>query len=326
MGVGKPQAVVVTGGLGYVGQSLAAALIQQSDHVVIALDTRDIPSQVPNVLAIHGSIGEERHWDDIFSRFDVHTIYHCAGRIVVSESVRHPSEYFHDNVVEGYKMLDTLQRHGVWVPIVFSSSAAVYGYPDRIPIDENAPKNPTSPYGVSKWQFEQALAAYEKAYGQPWAALRYFNVAGMLHGVKEQHVPETHLLPLVAQALARGEEPTIFGEDYPTVDGTAVRDYIHMKDLVAAHLQAAQYLHSGGTSDAFNLGSGRGYSVKEVIAGFQKMLHHAVTFRVGPRREGDPAALVADIHKAQDALNFSPVHSRSLDEMIQDIWGQAFSS
>lgn len=314
----KPQAVVITGGLGYVGQSLAAVLTQRG-YTVVAIDIRTIESQVPGVTIYYDTMGNKAIWKEITQKFDVTTIYHCAGLIVVSESVEHPARYFHENLVESLAMLDHLREFGP-IPLVFSSSAAVYGNPQSVPIPEDAPKIPISPYGVSKWQFEEILRAYDTAYGQPWVALRYFNVAGMVAGVKEQHQPETHLLPQVADALAHGRAPVVFGTDYPTADGTAVRDYIHMRDLVAVHIQAAEYLAQGQASCAFNVGSGRGHSVQEVVQGFAEVLGHPVDVTHAPRRAGDPPVLVADIAQAREILHFDPAASQNVTEMIRDIW------
>jgi UDP-glucose 4-epimerase len=314
----KIPAVVITGGLGYVGQSLAAMLAEQGENVVI-IDIRDIESQVSGLKIFHDTIASRGVWLEIAQTFDIKTIYHCAGLIVVSESVEQPARYFHENLTAPLEMLNHLQEIGP-APLVFSSSAAVYGDPQSVPIPEDAAKSPISPYGVSKWQFEEILGAYDAAYGQPWVALRYFNVAGTVGAVKEQHEPETHLLPRVALALAQGQAPVVFGTDYPTADGTAVRDYIHMQDLVSVHLQAATYLARGNVSRAFNVGSGRGHSVQEVIDGFSRVLGRRVDAVRQPRRAGDPPVLVADITAARDILRFDPALSQNVEGMIEDIW------
>lgn len=314
----KPDAVVITGGLGYVGQSLAAVLKDRGYWPVI-VDLRDIPSQVSDVTIIRGSVGDTHVWQQIYDLYRVDVIYHCAGLIVVSESVQEPEKYFRENLVEPLAMLNTLQQLGP-VPIVFSSSAAVYGTPSVVPISEDAPKTPISPYGVTKWQFEEILNAYDRAYGQPWVALRYFNVAGSVNNVFESHIPETHLLPRIARALHDGKQPEVYGTDYPTLDGTAVRDYIHMRDLVEAHLRAAQYLRDGRRSTAFNVGSGHGHSVQEVIDGFARVTNLRLNPDRLPRRTGDPPVLVADINKAHRELTFEPKFSHEIDLMIKDTW------
>ncbi|PSR29813.1 MAG: UDP-glucose 4-epimerase GalE [Sulfobacillus thermosulfidooxidans] len=314
----KPDAVVVTGGLGYVGQSLAAVL-KERGQIPVVVDYRDIPSQVPGVPVFYGSIGDKEIWTQIYDQYHIDVVYHCAGLIVVSESVQEPARYFQENLVAPLAMLNYLHDMGS-VPVIFSSSAAVYGTPEMVPIPEDAPKVPISPYGVSKWQFEEILQAYDQAYVQPWVALRYFNVAGSVNNVVESHVPETHLLPRIANALIQGEQPEIYGTDYPTPDGTAVRDYIHMHDLVEAHLQAAQYLKDGGPSTAFNVGSGHGHSVQEVMDGFARVTGLPVDPKRLPRRAGDPPVLVADINKARAELSFEPQFSHDIDRMIRDTW------
>ncbi|POB11038.1 UDP-glucose 4-epimerase GalE [Sulfobacillus sp. hq2] len=314
----KPNAVVITGGLGYVGQSLAAVLQDQGANPVL-IDNRGVASQVLGVPVIRGSVADGAIWRQLADSYHIQTIYHCAGLIVVSESVHDPARYFSENVCASLAMLNHVRAIGS-VPIVFSSSAAVYGNPQTTPIPEDAVKAPISPYGMSKWEFEQMLAAFEVAYGQPWVALRYFNVAGAVKGVREQHEPETHLLPLVKAALRQGQQPQIFGTDYPTPDGTAIRDYIHMADLVDVHVRAADYLSHGGASRAFNVGSGRGHSVQEVMEGFERVSGRSVNAQRLPRRAGDPPVLVADIAQAQEYLGFDPKHSQHIDEMIRDIW------
>ncbi len=315
----KPDAALITGGLGYVGQSLAAVLKKRGEIPVI-FDYRDIPSQVPDIPLFRGSIGNKQIWQKIYATYHISVIYHCAGLIVVSESVREPARYFQENLIAPLAMLDYIRENGS-IPIIFSSSAAVYGTPELVPIPEEAVKAPISPYGISKWQFEEILRSYDKAYAQPWVALRYFNVAGSVEGVMESHDPETHLLPRIAMALIRNEQPEIYGTDYPTPDGTAIRDYIHMYDLVEAHLQAAHYLQEGGISQAFNVGSGHGHSVQEVMDGYARVTGLPVNPHRSPRRAGDPPVLVADIHKAETELRFKPHYSRDIDRMICDTWG-----
>lgn len=315
---------VITGGLGYVGQSLAASLI--SDGIsVIAVDVRNIPSQVPGVGVIHGTIADEAIWHKLFNRYEIDAIYHCAGLIVVSESVADPGPYFQENMAASIAMLTAIQKYRP-VPIVFSSSAAIYGSPQWVPIDELHPKVPLSPYGLTKWQFEEVLASFGSAYNLPWMALRYFNVGGRFLGVKEQHLPETHLLPLVAQALANGEPPRVFGDDYDTPDGSAIRDYVHMEDLVRAHRQAADYLKKGGLSQAINLGSGRGYSVLEMVHGFERILDHTIQPQIVARRAGDPPVLIADITRAHDVLGWTPTASQDITRIIRDTWESRGSS
>ncbi len=314
----KSDAILITGGLGYVGQSLAAVLKRRGESPIL-LDYRDIPSQVPDIPLFRGSVGSKQIWKKIFESYHLTMIYHCAGLIVVPESLREPARYFEENLIAPLAMLNYIRDNGP-IPMVFSSSAAVYGNPKAVPIPEEAMKVPISPYGVSKWQFEEILRAYDMAYVQPWVALRYFNVAGSVEGVIESHDPETHLLPRIAMALIRHEQPEIYGTDYPTADGTAIRDYIHMHDLVEAHLQAAHYLQEGGSSQAFNVGSGHGHSVQEVIDGYARVTGLPISPIRMAKRAGDPPILVADIYKAQTELRFKPCYSHDVDHMIRDTW------
>lgn len=310
---------VVTGGLGYIGQSLIAELIARGRRP-LAVDVRSVASQVPGVAVRVGSVADGEVWREIFDQYEVQTIFHCAGLIAVGESMTEPARYFAENVAAALAMLDHVRRWRA-VPLVFSSSAAVYGTPREVPIAEEADKHPESPYGLTKWHFEQILESFDYAYRMPWMALRYFNAAGTSGGVEERHQPETHLLPRVADALAAGQRPTVYGCDHPTPDGSAVRDYVHVRDLVAAHIQAADYLARGGESGAVNLGSGRGTSVLEVIAAFGRVSQQKIDPILEPIRPGDPPVLVADIARARAVLGWSPRHS-SIDAIVQEVWLQ----
>ncbi|MCL5066601.1 MAG: UDP-glucose 4-epimerase GalE [Firmicutes bacterium] len=312
-----PLAQVITGGLGYIGQSLAFRLKSEQQTVVV-IDNRSIASQVPGLAVVRGSVGDAEVWEWIRARYQIEVVYHCAGLISVSESVTEPSRYFQHNVIEGTRMLDHL-RQAPPVPLIFSSSAAVYGTPLSVPIAESSAKAPLSAYGVTKLQFEQILDAYAKAYQMPWVALRYFNAAGYLGMVREHHQPETHVLPLMAKAIRAQESPLVFGTDYDTPDGSAIRDYIHISDLVDAHLKAAKYLQDGGAPIALNLGSGTGASVLELVAAFARVSGRSVTPRLVDRRAGDPPQLVAGIEAAKRILGWEPQHS-TVDSVVQDAW------
>ncbi len=314
----NPPVVVITGGLGYIGQSLAYYLSRRGQTVAI-VDRRNIASQLHDITVIRGSVGESEVWEWIRAHFQIQTVYHCAGLISVSESVAEPAPYFGENVVEAVRMLDHLRLGGP-VPVVFSSSAAVYGTPTSVPIEESAEKRPMSPYGVTKWQFEQILEAYGAAYHLPWVALRYFNAAGQLGPVREMHQPETHVLPLMAQAIRQGASPVVFGADYPTPDGSAIRDYVHIADLVEAHRLAAEYLLTGGAPGAFNLGSGTGTSVLELVEAFGRVTGRPVRPEVRGRRPGDPPRLVAAIRRAAEVLGWRPQSSHPVDAMVQAAW------
>jgi UDP-glucose-4-epimerase GalE len=314
----KPAVPVITGGLGYIGQSLAYRLRSQAGTVVI-VDRRGISSQVDGVEIVRGSVGDSEVWEWIRAHYQIQSVYHCAGLISVPESVSEPSRYFQENVVEAVRMLDHL-RQGPPVPLVFSSSAAVYGTPETVPIVESAVKAPLSPYGVTKLHFEQILAAYFEAYRMPWVGLRYFNAAGHLGPVRELHQPETHVLPLIARAIRGGSRPAVYGTDYPTPDGSAIRDYIHIADLVEAHVLASDYLLSGGTPTAFNLGSGKGTSVLELVDAFARVSGRPLEPELLGRRAGDPPQLVAAIDRAVEALGWRPTHSNPIDTMVEDAW------
>lgn len=313
---------VVTGGLGYIGQSIAAALDARGESPVI-LDRRGIPSQVAGIPVIRGDIADPAAWAQLHGR-KVRAVFHCAGLIQVGESVSDPAQYFKDNVAAGISMLEHIRALGR-IPVVFSSSAAVYGAPSRIPIAETDDLQPLSPYGVTKRQFEEILASYESAYGQPYVALRYFNAAGIWGPVRENHEPESHLLPRLAAWLREGQAPVIYGRDYPTKDGTTVRDYIHVRDLAEAHLAARDYLEGGGASTAINLGSGRGASILEVLSCFAPWVGDMAEPTCSGRRPGDPAVLIADISRAQKLLKWEPVHS-DIRDIVRDIWQGGVSS
>lgn len=285
---------------------------------MVVIDVRQIPSQVSGLSVLTGSVGDPKVWQSISERYQIDAVYHCAGLISVAESVRDPSPYFNENVSAGIQMLDHLREIGS-IPVIFSSTAAVYGVPHSVPIPETAPTEPVNPYGMTKRQFEQVLEEYHKAYGQPWIALRYFNAAGMVEGVKEQHEPETHLLPLVADAFRASRAPTVYGTRYPTKDGSAVRDYIHVADLADAHLLARDYLHSGNRPRAFNLGSGQGTSVLEVVRAFQEVSGKNIDPVLASNRAGDPPVLVASIAEARSALHWEPMRS-DIRQIVEEVW------
>ncbi len=308
---------VVTGGLGYIGQSIVAELVRRGQRAVI-VDRRAIPSQVAGVEVIRADVRESAAWES-FQDHPIGAVFHCAGLIQVGESVSEPARYFDDNIAAGIAMLEHLRGLGP-VPVIFSSSAAVYGIPESTPIPETAPLNPLSPYGTTKRQFEEILAAYHHAYGYPFVALRYFNAAGSDGFVRENHEPETHLLPRVAHWIATGQAPVVYGRDYPTPDGTAIRDYVHIRDLVEAHLAARDYLQAGGDSSVINLGSGRGTSVLEMMEAFRRVVPDMPSPRFVERRPGDPPILVADVGRARRLLDWEPRHS-DVDRIVSEVWG-----
>jgi UDP-glucose-4-epimerase GalE len=312
--------VLVTGGAGYIGSHTAKALAK-AGHEPLVLD---------NLRAGHRwavKWGRLLEWDltdtDMLPQFlekeRVEAVLHFAASLSVGESVREPRPYFWNNVVNTLRLLDAMREAEV-KRIVFSSSAAVYGNPVKVPIPEDHPKEPVNPYGETKLAMERALQWYGNAYGLQWIALRYFNAAGADPDgdLGECHNPEEHLIPMTIQA-ALGQRPhvEIYGTDYPTPDGTCIRDYIHVTDLADAHVRGLEYLAQGGPSRALNLGTGQGNSVREVIDAVGKI--SPVPCREGPRRAGDPAILVADAGHAGKALGWQPRHS-TLEAIIQSAW------
>jgi len=246
---------------------------------------------------------------------------HFASYIQVGESVRKPDIYYRNNVTNTLNLLDAMLQFEV-KKFIFSSTAAVFGEPDYVPIDEAHPNRPLNPYGRSKWMIEQVLADYDKAFDLRSVCLRYFNAAGAdpEGQLGERHDPETHLIPLILQAASgRRDNIQVFGRDYDTPDGTCIRDYIHIVDLCAAHLAALEYLNKDGSSDRFNLGNGSGFSVQEVIDAVQKVSGKQVTVINGPRREGDPARLVADAKRARSILAWQPTYT-ALDTIVSHAW------
>lgn len=314
---------LVLGGAGYIGSHTAHELTARGDFVVVAdsLEKGHREAVPEEALLRVGDIREASFMDALFEEFDFDCVIHFAAHSLVGESVRDPLKYYDNNVNGTRVVLACMQKHGV-KRIVFSSSAAVYGEPEVVPIPETAPTRPQSPYGASKLTMEQMMAWCDKAYGLRYASLRYFNACGALPGgsIGEDHAPETHLIPNVLRAAAgRGPMLEIYGEDYPTKDGTCVRDYIHVCDLARAHVLAAAYLIGGGESDVFNLGSGEGFTNREILAACEKVVGKQIPHRFVGRRAGDPAKLVASNEKAARVLGFVPEFT-AIGEMIATAW------
>jgi UDP-glucose 4-epimerase len=316
--------ILVTGGGGYVGSVSAAAFLAAGHDVVVVDDlTTGHRAAVPSGARLQvGSYGDQEAMTRILSEERIDAILHCAARSLVGESIVEPAKYYRDNVAGGVALLEAARTAGV-ERIVFSSSAAVYGTPDVSPIPEDAPLRPINPYGETKRTFEAALAWYGRAYGMRGVSLRYFNVAGATDDLGEDHDPETHLIPNVLAAAEGRQALTVFGDDYPTPDGTCIRDYIHVEDLADAHLRAVDATAPGDPrTDAFlacNLGVGGGFSIREVIAAAERAVGAAIPFVVGPRREGDPPVLVAAVARATSVLGWQPAHP-TLDEMVGSAW------
>lgn len=310
--------VLVAGGAGYIGSHMAKLLVAVG-YRVLTLDRR--APLVPFGSHVVGDIADAALLDAVFDAHPVSAVMHFGGLIQVGESVTHPAKYYGNNVGATLTLLEAMVRHRVSC-FIFSSTAAVFGDPRYVPIDEAHPRAPINPYGWSKWMVEQMLEDFDAAYGLRSVCLRYFNAAGTDPGgqLGECHEPETHLIPLVLQAAAgRRSEVTLFGADYDTADGTCIRDYIHVCDLCDAHLLALTHLLAGGGSRRYNLGSGRGYSVAEVIAAAERVTGRPVPRRFGPRRAGDPAVLVADAALARRELGWQPRHA-DLETIITHAW------
>jgi UDP-glucose 4-epimerase len=322
--------VLATGGAGYVGGVSVDALLAAGHEVVILDDLTTGHAAIANPAArlVRGSYGDAALVEALLVDEPIDAILHCAARSLVGESVQDPARYYRDNVAGGITLLEAARAAGVR-RIVFSSTAATYGVPSRTPIEEEDPLRPINTYGETKRTFEGALHWYGQAYGLRSVVLRYFNVAGATERLGEVHRPETHLIPNVLLAVEGGPPLTLFGDDYPTPDGTPVRDYIHVADLADAHVAAllatdAADPRTGPAEGACtplicNLGTSTGFSVREVLAAAERITGRPVPHMVGPRRAGDPPVLVASNARARSALGWEPRRS-SLDEMIGSAW------
>ncbi len=314
--------ILVTGGAGYIGSHTIKALLERG-YRVVALDNLSVGHR-EFVLCddfVQADLLDRAALERVFEKYPIRSVIHFAARTAVGESVENPEIYYYNNVVGTLNLLSAMRAHGV-DEIVFSSSAAVYGDPERIPIPEDHPKHPKSPYGKTKLMMEEILSDYSHAYGIKYVALRYFNAAGSdpEGEIGEWHDPETHLIPIVLEA-AYGirDHVEIFGTDYPTPDGTCIRDFIHVVDLAEAHVLALERLREGKASSAYNLGTGVGHSVREVIEACKRVTGRDFQVVEGPRRPGDPPALVADPTKARQELGWKPRFTE-LEEIIATAW------
>lgn len=314
--------ILVTGGAGYIG-SHAVRRLKQEGFETLVLDNlvyghRQFVS--PDDLTV-GDLASPDVLEQIFTRNSVDAVMHFAAYAFVGESVDNPAKYYTNNVAATLNLLDAMRRHTV-SRFIFSSTCATYGVPQEVPITESHPQAPINPYGQTKLMVEQILRDYARAYGLKFAALRYFNAAGadVEGGIGEDHTPETHLIPLALDAaLGRRPHISIYGTDYPTPDGTCVRDYIHVTDLADAHVLALRYLLNGGESDAFNLGNGNGFSVREVIAAAEKVSGKKIAVVEAPRRAGDPSVLVGSAEKAKRVLGWTP-EFLTIDRIVETAW------
>ncbi len=311
--------ILVTGGAGYIGSIVTEHLIAAGDSVVV-LDNliqghRDAVH--PQATFVEGDVGDRALLDDLFRGLQIDGVMHFASYTLVGESMQQPFLYLRDNVVNGLTLLQAMVEHGVR-RFILSSTANLFDRPQRIPIAEEEALIPGSPYGESKHILERALHWLDRIHGLRYAALRYFNAAGATQERGEDHHPETHLIPLVLKvALGQRDRITIFGDDYPTPDGTCVRDYIHVSDLAQAHILALRALDQG--SRVYNLGNGQGFSVKEVVAVAREVTGHPIPAEVGPRRPGDPAVLVASSERIRRELGWQPRFA-DLEAIVSSAW------
>jgi len=314
-------AILITGGSGYIGSVTVERLLAMGEQVVVLDDLAHghraaLPADIP---FYQGKIGNRELVARIAREHALESCIHFAALIEVGESVIDPAKYFENNTAQGIAFLGELVQSGVR-RIVFSSTAAAYGDPEQIPITEQSRKWPRNPYGWSKLFMERILDAYDTAYGMKFVALRYFNAAGATENRGEDHRPESHLIPnVLSAALGQQQAIRVFGTNYPTPDGTPIRDYIHVIDLADAHIRALEHLRSGGPSDFLNLGTGRGYSVLEVIECARLITGREIPLQIEPPRAGDPARLIADPGKAKALLGWEPKVS-DLPSIVRSAW------
>jgi UDP-glucose-4-epimerase GalE len=313
--------ILVTGGAGYIGSHTVFQLRQQGFDVAVVDDlSKGHADSVPAESLHVFSLFDRARLAALMRAEHVDAVIHFAAFIAVGESTREPEKYFHNNTAGSISLFSAMADAGV-NKLVFSSTAAVYGNPLEVPIPETAAINAVNPYGESKVMVEKILDWLDQTRGLRAIRLRYFNACGAntAAGLGERHEPETHLIPLILRAVRTGNPVTLFGDDYPTPDGTCVRDYIHVDDLASAHIAAVNHLLAGGASNAFNAGTGRGFSVREVVTAVEKITGRKVPFIMGPRREGDPAQLVADSTKLRQTLGWQPRFD-TLESIIESAW------
>jgi UDP-glucose 4-epimerase len=313
-------AILVTGGAGYIGSVMVELLRARGERVVVldSLSRGHREAVPPDVPFYEGGIGDGGLVARIASENDIESCVHFAALAYVGESVTEPALYFENNVAQGIALLDALLKAEVR-RLVFSSTCATYGEPQQIPISEDHPQHPTNPYGWSKFFMEQIMKSFDRAYGLKFVALRYFNAAGATAQLGEDHYPETHLIPNVF-AAAQGQIPyvSVFGDTYPTPDGTPIRDYVHVSDLGEAHILALDRLRTGGRSECINLGNGHGYSVLEVIETARQVTGLPIAIRIEPPRPGDPSRLVANAEKARTILGWQAAYPELASIMRSD--------
>ena len=316
-------AILVTGGAGYIGSHTVYKLIEEGRDVVIIdnLETGYKKAINPKARFYEGDIRDEKFLNEVFSKEPIEAVIHFAANSLVGESMKNPLKYYDNNIYGTKVLLDCMMKNNIKY-IVFSSTAATYGEPEKFPIEETDKTEPTNTYGETKLSMEKMFKWTEKAHGLKYVSLRYFNACGAHESgeIGEAHFPETHLIPLILQVPnGKRETISIFGDDYNTEDGTCIRDYIHVTDLAQAHILAVDYLLAGNKSNIFNLGNGKGFTVKEVIDVARKVTNNEIPAITTPRREGDPTVLIASSKKAREVLGWKPEHD-SLEEIVSSAW------
>ncbi len=314
--------ILVTGGAGYIGSHCVAALIDRGVDVVVVDDlSKGHKEALKGGRFYLGSVADKEFLSSVFEKESIEAVIHFAAYSLVGESMQIPEQYFRNNVTAGLTLIETMIQYKVPY-LVFSSTAATFGEPENIPIVETDRQVPTNPYGESKLIVEHMLRWCDQAHGLKYCALRYFNVAGARADgtIGEDHRPESHLIPLILQvAQGKRDKLSLFGTDYPTKDGTCVRDYIHVEDLIDAHMLALDYLRAGNPSTAFNLGNGQGFSNREIIEAARRVTGHPIPVSEEGRRPGDPATLIASSQKAMDVLDWKPKYT-NVEDIIATAW------
>ncbi|WP_270994617.1 UDP-glucose 4-epimerase GalE [Listeria seeligeri] len=315
--------IIVLGGAGYIGSHAVAELVNRGYNVVVVDNLKTGHKEAIHEKAkfYQGDIRDKDFLSSVFDRETVDGVMHFAASSLVGESMEEPLQYLNNNVYGTQILLEVMEQFGV-KNIVFSSSAATYGEPEQVPIIESMPTNPESTYGDTKLIMEKMMKWCDKAYGMKYVALRYFNVAGAKSDgtIGEDHQPESHLVPIILQvALGQREKLAIYGDDYNTPDGTCIRDYVHVEDLIDAHIRSLEYLENGGESNIFNLGSSKGFSVQEILGAARSVTGKTIPAEVVARRAGDPGTLIAASDKARDVLGWEPTYT-DIKDIIATAW------
>ncbi len=314
--------ILITGGAGYIGSHTVKYFQEHNEDIIVVDNMQSGHENSVEVDYLYKiDIRDKGELDKVFKNHNIEAVIHFAANSLVGESMEKPYEYYHNNVYGMLCLLDVMKNNNV-DKIVFSSSAATYGEPKNVPIIESDETSPTNTYGETKLAMEKMMKWFDQAYDIKYVSLRYFNAAGALETgeIGEDHCPETHLIPLILQVpLGKRDKIYIFGDDYPTEDGTCIRDYIHVMDLATAHYKALEYLRAGNKSDIFNLGNGNGYSVRQVIETAKKITRQQIPAEVVERRAGDPAILIASAEKAKKILGWKPEFD-SLEKIVEDAW------